>query len=78
MFFHPYEYDQHEKRKEIGLAEGIIEFFNIFHEDPEESADIDTVTTDSFTLVLKKVETDIWIGLVMNHTNMYANNFDLE
>lgn len=35
MFFHPTSFDIHEKRKQVGISEGIVSFFIPFSQNEE-------------------------------------------
>ena len=53
--------DIHEKRKQVGISEGIVSFFSAFSpNDP-----IQVISTLAFTHVLKEMEKDIWLSIVV-------------
>ena len=58
MFFYPDNTDGHEKRKQAGLCEGVIEFMRCFVTEQDEYSEnpIETVNTTLFTLWIKEVE----------------------
>ena len=64
LFFHPKATDIHEKRKQVGISEGIVSFFLPFTQSEEP---IQCISTLNFTHVMKEVEKDIWLNIVVTH-----------
>lgn len=64
MYFHPISTDIHEKRKQVGISEGIVSFFLPFTDNQEP---VECISTLSFTHVMKQVETNIWLNIVITH-----------
>lgn len=64
MFFHPRSTDIHEKRKQTGISEGVVSFFQPF---TSESEPIQCISTVNFTHVLKEVEPSVWLNIVLTH-----------
>ena len=64
LYFHPTATDIHEKRKQVGISEGIVSFFLPFTNNEEP---IQCISTLNFTHVMKQVETDIWLNMVITH-----------
>lgn len=64
MYFHPISTDIHEKRKQVGISEGIVSFFLPFTDNQEP---IECISTLNFTHVMKQVETNIWLNIVITH-----------
>ena len=48
----------------MGISEGIVNFFMPFSEDEKP---IEVITTNQFTHVMKQVEKDLWLSLVIQH-----------
>lgn len=64
LYFHPTATDIHEKRKQVGISEGIVSFFLPFTNNEEP---IQCISTLNFTHVMKQVETNIWLNIVITH-----------
>jgi hypothetical protein len=64
LFFYPHTIDIHEQRKQVGISEGIVNFFMPFS---EENKPIEVITTSQFTHVMKQVEPDLWLSIVIQH-----------
>ena len=64
MYFYPPSADIHEQRKQVGISEGIVNFFLPFS---ESEAPIECIATSTFTHVLKQVEPSIWLNIVIQH-----------
>ena len=64
MYFYPPSADIHEQRKQVGISEGIVNFFLPFS---EAEAPIECIATSTFTHVLKQVEPSIWLNIVIQH-----------
>jgi len=64
LFFYPDSVDIHERRKQTGISEGIVSFFQPFtgDEDP-----IECISTLKYTHLTKQVEPDIWLNMVIQH-----------
>ena len=64
LFFYPRSIDIHERRKQGGISEGIVSFFQPFtgDEDP-----IECIATLQYTHLVKQVEPDIWLNVVIQH-----------
>lgn len=62
MYFHPISTDIHEKRKQVGISEGIVSFFLPFSDNEEP---IQCISTLTYTHVMKEVEKDIWLNIVI-------------
>ena len=62
LFFYPSTIDIHERRKQAGISEGIVAFFEPFTtgEDP-----IDCISTLQFTHLIKQVEPNKWLSMVI-------------
>ena len=64
LFFYPPSIDIHERRKQAGISEGIVSFFEPFTED---DTPIECICTLQFTHLIKQVEPDIWLNIVVTH-----------
>ena len=64
LFYYPNTIDIHERRKQCGISEGIISFFQPF---TDESDPISCISTLQFTHVVKEVEPNIWLNFVIMH-----------
>lgn len=64
MFFHPTATDIHEKRKQVGISEGVVSFFQPF---TTEAEPIQCISTVNFTHVIKEVEPSVWLNMVLTH-----------
>ena len=64
LFFYPKSVDIHERRKQAGISEGIVSFFTPF---TDEDDPIECISTLSYTHLIKQVEPDIWLNLVISH-----------
>jgi hypothetical protein len=64
LFFFPPNQDIHEKRKQVGISEGIVNFFLPFSRD---DSPIECIVTSKFTHVMKQVEPNLWLNLVVEH-----------
>lgn len=64
LFFYPHTIDIHEQRKQVGISEGIANFFMPFSED---NKPIEVIATNQFTHVMKQVEPDLWLNIVIQH-----------
>lgn len=64
MFFHPRATDIHEKRKQAGISEGVVSFFQPFTSEQEP---IQCISTVNFTHVLKEIEPNVWLNIVLTH-----------
>jgi hypothetical protein len=64
MFFYPQGTDIHEKRKQAGISEGVVSFFQPFTTEKEP---IQCISTVNFTHVTKEVEPSLWLNLVLTH-----------
>ena len=74
LFFHPYSTDIHEKRKQVGISEGIVSFFLPFTDNQEP---VQCISTLSFTHVLKQIEKDLWLNMVITHPDtLYGGKQD--
>ena len=62
MFYYPSNADIHEQRKQVGISEGIVNFFLPFS---ETESPIECIATSTFTHVLKQVEPSIWLNIVI-------------
>ena len=64
LFFYPQSVDIHERRKQTGISEGIVSFFQPFtdEEDP-----IECISTLQYTHLIKQVEPNIWLNMVIKH-----------
>ena len=71
MFFHPQTVDIHEKRKQVGISEGIVSFFLPFTGESEEP--VQCISTLNFTHVMKEMEKDIWLNIVIQHPESLYN-----
>lgn len=54
----------HEKRKQVGISEGIVNFFLPFSKDGQP---IEVIATTKFTHVMKEVEPSLWLNMVILH-----------
>ena len=61
-FFYPSSMDIHEQRKQVGISEGIVNFFKPFSEN---EAPIECIATSTHTHVLSQVEKNIWLNVVI-------------
>ncbi len=76
LFFYPESTDIHERRKQAGISEGIVNFFQPFTED---EAPIECIATLHFSHLIKQVETNIWLNIVIQHPeNIYGARKTLE
>ena len=64
LFFYPSSIDIHERRKQTGISEGIVSFFQPFTEDDDP---IECIATLSYTHLIKQVEPNIWLNMVLQH-----------
>ena len=64
LFFYPPTTDIHEKRKQVGISEGIVSFFLPFSND---DCPIEVIATTKFTHVMKQVEPSLWLNMVIQH-----------
>lgn len=64
VFFHPRATDIHEKRKQVGISEGVVSFFQPFTTDSEP---VQCISTVNFTHVTKEVEPSLWLNMVITH-----------
>ena len=64
LYFYPQETNIHEQRKQVGISEGIVNFFKPFSEN---EAPIECIATSTFTHLLSQVEKDIWLNIVIQH-----------
>ena len=64
MFFHPKGTDIHEKRKQVGISEGIVSFFQPF---TSEAEPVQCISTVNFTHVMKEIEPGVWLNVVLTH-----------
>ena len=62
MFFYPHTMDIHEQRKQVGISEGIVNFFKPFS---EVEAPIECIATSTHTHVLSQVEPNLWLNMVI-------------
>jgi len=62
LFFYPSSIDIHERRKQAGISEGIVSFFEPF---TDEDDPIEVISTLEFTHLIKQVEPDIWLNIVL-------------
>ena len=62
MFFYPPNIDIHERRKQCGISEGIVSFFQPFTSEEEP---IECISTLQFTHLIKQVEPNIWLNIVL-------------
>ena len=70
VFFYPQGTDIHEKRKQTGISEGVVSFFQPFTTDQEP---IQCISTVNFTHVMKEVEPSLWLNMVLTHPeNLYG------
>lgn len=70
MFFYPRTTDIHEKHKQVGISEGIVSFFLPFTENEEP---VQCISTLNFTHVMKEIEKDIWLNMVIQHPETLYN-----
>jgi len=64
LFFHPPSTDIHEKRKQAGISEGVVSFFEPFTTEREP---IQCIATVNFTHVTKEIEPSLWLNMVITH-----------
>ena len=64
LFFYPQSVDIHEQRKQVGISEGIVNFFLPFS---EVDRPIEVIATSTFTHVMKQVEPNLWLNIVIQH-----------
>jgi len=70
LFFYPQSLDIHERRKQCGICEGIVTFFKSF---TEEDDPIECICTLQYTHLVKEVESDKWLSIVIKHPeNLYG------
>jgi hypothetical protein len=70
LFFYPQGTDVHEKRKQAGISEGVVSFFEPFTTAQEP---VQCISTVNFTHVMKQVEPSIWLNMVLTHPdNLYG------
>lgn len=79
LAFYPEHLDKHEKNKQSGLWEGVIEFMRAFTNENDDYHDhpIEIINTTLFTIVIKEVEKDMFLWLILSHANLFSdNNYD--
>ena len=64
LFYFPPSQDIHERRKQAGISEGIVNFFMPFSRD---DSPIECIATSKFTHVMKQVEKNMWLNMVVEH-----------
>lgn len=64
LYFYPENTNIHEKRKQVGISEGIVNFFIDFS---DKKAPVECIATSTFTHVLSQVEPNIWLNIVITH-----------
>jgi hypothetical protein len=77
LFFYPDHWDPHEKRKQAGLIEGVIEFLRVFSNENDDYNEhpVETINTSLFTVWVKEVEKDMFLTLILSHENLYTDNY---
>jgi hypothetical protein len=66
MYFYshdPANVDIHERHKQVGLSEGVVAFFSEF----SQGEPVEVISTLNFTHVIKEMEPDIWLSMVIIH-----------
>ena len=76
LYFYPDYTNEHEKQKQTGLCEGVIEFMRDFttEKDDYDNNPVDIISTTLFTIWVKEVETNLFLWMIVSHDNLYKDN----
>lgn len=75
LFFYPPEVDEHEQKKQTGIWEGVFEFMKDFvtENDNYDEFPVELISTNLFTVALKQVERDFFLGMVISYENLFTD-----
>lgn len=79
VFFYPQDIDEHEQKKQTGICEGVYEFMKDFVTDSDnyDESPVELINTNLFTIALKQVEPNFFLGMVISYENLFTDRVTL-